>query len=277
MRVQRETRRIGLQICRDHHHTMPRGDPMAHRQGERRGGEHHARQIIVAKHRRLFDHTGREHHRLRAHLGEALAVDERNPMIGVAAGCLGLKVHADRRHHVHVHDQLPQRCGPRRTATATRALIDQRDAGSRTRRRERRRKPAGTCANDQHGAEPVTLRRGLARRAERHFTEAGQAPEHALPAREEAPGMKCFVIKTDRQEAAKVIENSRPVLEKAADRVDRHDAHACAQRRDIAAHVGHVVDAKEIVAVVIGERQDAARPVIFKTARKVGHARGSER
>jgi hypothetical protein len=86
LRVQFETGRVRLEIGGHHDHPTAGSDAIARQQPRSAGRQHHAGQIVVAKHRRLLDDAGGEHHGLGAHLGHALRLRERHPMIGVVAG-----------------------------------------------------------------------------------------------------------------------------------------------------------------------------------------------
>src|ERR1700682_1548943 len=89
--------------------------------------------------------------------------------------------------------------------------------------------------------------------------------------------MKCLVIKSHRQQARKAIQHARLVVRQAAEGVDRRHAHAIAQQRHVTAHIRHVVDLEQRVAVMIGKRQDAARTMVLEAARQKSEAGGSQR
>ena len=282
LRVQIQTDRIRLQIGGHHDHPASGSDPVALQQTPCARCQQHARQIIVAEHRGLLDDAGGEHHRLGTHFGHARRLRERHPMIGVVAGRHRRAEHGDARR---ADDGLGQ-CAQRLVFTARAAdrgtaqpkrLIDQCHARACRSRLERCREAARSAADHQHIAEPIALRRQAPLGLERHRPQSGDGAEHALPAGKQALRMKRLVIEPHRQPAREAIQESRLVGRKAAEGVDRGHPHAFAQQRHVAAHVGHPVDLKQRVAVVIRKRQDAARPVVLEAAAEVRRRGGRKR
>ena len=88
--------------------------------------------------------------------------------------------------------------------------------------------------------------------------------------------MKRLVIKTHGHKTPKVIQDPRLISRETAEGVLGVDTHACGQGGDIAAHIRHTVDSQQDIAVVIGERKDATRPVVLEAAREVRDALGGE-
>src|SRR3982074_1504010 len=89
--------------------------------------------------------------------------------------------------------------------------------------------------------------------------------------------MKCLVIESHGQQPREAIQHSRLVVRESTEGIDGRDAHTGAQQGHVAAHVRHAVDLEQRVAVVIGERQDAARTMILEAARHVRHTSCRER
>ena len=186
MRIQGEACLVRLKICRNDHDTASRRNAMTRHQGKRRSRQHHARQIIVAENGGLLDDARGKHHGLSAHLGQSHLVHEGHPVIGVASGRLGLQPHADPGGPVHLVEHFLQRAMADGTSAAAHSFIHQRDTCACARGGQGRRDAARPCTKDQYVTEPVALWGCLAFRIQRYRTEAGQAAEHPLPAREVA-------------------------------------------------------------------------------------------
>ena len=95
MGMQFQTGFVSLGVGRDHRNAASGRNPIARHQPSRRRGQHHARKIIVTKHRRLLNDSCGEHHRAGAHLGQATRIAKRYPVIGVVATGFGRRQYRD--------------------------------------------------------------------------------------------------------------------------------------------------------------------------------------
>lgn len=74
---------IGGVVSGEDHGAGPRPHAIEADQALRRRAEHDARKIVVAEHRRLLDGAGGENHALGPYLPQSVALDHRQPVVGV--------------------------------------------------------------------------------------------------------------------------------------------------------------------------------------------------
>ena len=89
--------------------------------------------------------------------------------------------------------------------------------------------------------------------------------------------MEGLVVETHRQQRPKPIQDGRLVAPQPAKGVDGRYLHTLPQKRHITADIGNAIHLEQHVAIVIGEREDAARPVILETARDEAYSRRGKR
>ncbi len=197
---------IRLEIAGDDDHPAAGSDAVARQQPRRARCQHHAGQIIVAEHGRLFDHPCGEHHGPGAHLRQVRGRGQCDPVIGIVAGCNRRRIQSDGRRSHALRRPAPaaRRC-PQAATIHPPAPPAHRSAPPPARppgRSGRRRSPAHRKIHSAWGSPA---------RAAPRFTspKPGERAEHALPSREQPLGMKRLVVKTHRQQARKTIQDPR--------------------------------------------------------------------
>ena len=199
--VERHT--IGIAVSGQDHAAFERLDAVQMRQTLGRGTEHHARQIVVLKHGRLFITTARYEHRLGAKLRKPTLVDQCVPMIAITAGDLGGKPNLNVRVRHHFFDHRSQLSGrvritrplPGQTAAHARLFVDQQHTHAFIGRRSRASQTRRAGTDDQQIVECVVLRRGRRRHPRIDLAEARDLPHLVFVEREQpARRMECFVV-----------------------------------------------------------------------------------
>ena len=84
--VQFKAGHIGFQVGGEHDHPPAGGHAVAPQQPYCAGRQHHAGEVIVAKHSRLPDHSRGKHHRTGAHFDQVRLLRQGDPVIGVITG-----------------------------------------------------------------------------------------------------------------------------------------------------------------------------------------------
>jgi len=276
--MQVEGGEVTVVVAGEHHRAFAGLDRIEFHQALRGTGQHHPRQVVVAKDHRLVERAAAHQALSRAHLVHALALDHRQVVVGEPGVARRLGQHLDIRVLPHRVEQftaqgigagpgdVEARIGQR--AAEDRLLFDQQHLGPGVGGGQRRLQTGGAGTDDGEVGEQVGLVVVLGLELQVEHAQAGLFADDRLPDFPHALGLvERAVIEAHRHEFGELAHIGVAVVVQRAVDVLRGHRQAVGQRVGIGQHVGFLGQLHQAVGVLAGHAQRPAWAVVFERAR----------